>query len=119
VSKVIHGAFSQVQRAKDLRRIRRRMMSHFGIKHLRDLSGPQRWHLDIFADAYRLVERLDVVDSSNNATSNAATFNAALGHARRSLEAFVASMASDTKHRDQAQLLTELRKRYGGGSRGA
>jgi hypothetical protein len=108
--RLIHGARSEGQRAKDLRRIRRRMQTHFGIRYLRDLSGEQRMHLEIFADAYRLVERLDVVDANGNATGNAATFNAALGHARSSLQAFVTSMGVATKQRDQDRTLSELAK---------
>jgi hypothetical protein len=90
---IVHGAFSESQKAKDLRRIRRRMLSQNGIRFVRELTGQQRRYLDLFCQAYRIVERLEPLNPDGSANANMAAYLAACNTSSRALERLEASLA--------------------------
>jgi hypothetical protein len=106
--RLVHGAFAGSQKARDLRRIRRRTLSHLGIASVRDLSGEQRLLLDLFTQAYRQIERLDPVTPAGDASANSAAFNAALTRSQKALEGFIASLNRSKQGIDKQAVLTDL-----------
>jgi hypothetical protein len=112
-----HGARSVPQKRIDVKRIERRVAAQSGLK-LRDMSGTQRRYLRVFAEAYRVVERLDAVDG-DTANGNMSSFIAAVNASGRALERFEAAIGHQHAQRDQHATLDELAKYRSGGARGA
>jgi hypothetical protein len=86
-----------------------------GIKSIRDLSGAQRRYLELFAQSYRVVERLEPLDTDGSANGNMTIFLAAVNTAGRALQRFEEALGHQQKQRDRNAVLDELSKYRGKG----
>jgi hypothetical protein len=108
---VVHGAFSERLKSTDIARIERTVKERYGVR-LRDMNGYQRQCLRLFAEATRLVERLEPL-SESKANGNMPSFIAALNAAGRALERFEQAMGQSKQQRNRNDVLTELAKYRG------
>jgi hypothetical protein len=109
-----HGARSVPQKRLDVKRIERAVAMQNHVQ-LRQMTGTQRRYLRLYAEALRLVERLDAIGDDGNVSGNAPTYLAAVNAAGRALERFEQAMGHTRKQRNQNELLDELSKYRSGG----
>jgi hypothetical protein len=103
----VHGARSSYVKRLDIYRIERTVCTQFGTKK-RDLTGYQRRCLRLFAEASRIVERIEPLNDDGSVNGNMQTFIAAINGAGRALERLEASMGHTQGQRNRDDVLSEL-----------
>lgn len=111
--RLTHGARSLPVKRADTKRIERAVASQNGVQ-LRNMTGQQRRYLRLYAEALRLVERLEPINPDGNANGNMNAFMAAVNSAGRALERFEVAMGAHKQQRDRQGILDELSKYRGG-----
>jgi hypothetical protein len=111
-----HGARSRLTKRADVARIERQVRLQNGGITVAEMTGTQRRYLRLYAEALRIVQRMEPLNADDTSNSNMAAWLAACNTAGRSLERFELAMGHTRNQRNQNELLDELARYRSGGA---